>query len=354
MKQPWAWISWLVAVLVILSITRNPIYLIIILLCATFVGLSLWLSGVEKRQLLPVWKFAGWIILLATLFNTLTSHFGETALLTIPGNLPLISGKVTLEAMVYGVTNGLILTGMMASFTVLNMALPVSALISIIPRAFFPVAVVTSIAVTYLPTTLRQFQHIREAQAVRGHQMKSLRDWLPLIMPLLVGGLEHAMQLAEAMTARGFAGSTPAGGKRTFYPRFFMLIGVALLAIGWMEQLASAKYGGLIMVCGVGLIMAAMWIISNQPKRTKYHRGAWGIKDVLVLMAVASVLMICLLPIPGIGHQTFYYEPYPRLSVPTFSPVLGIAMIGLFLPGILTIESNPGKQAVTKKKKAEN
>ena len=352
MKQPWAWVSWLVAVLVMLSITRNPIYLIILLLCTTFVGLSLRLSGVEKRRLLPVWKFAGWIILFATLFNTLTSHFGETALFTIPGNLPLISGKVTLEAMVYGATNGLILTGMMASFTVLNMALPVSALISIIPRAFFPVAVVTSIAVTYLPTTLRQFQQIREAQAVRGHQMKSLRDWLPLIMPLLVGGLEHAMQLAEAMTARGFASSTPTGGKRQFYPRLLMLIGVALLAAGWMVQLASASYGGLIMVGGAGLIMVALWILSNQSKRTKYHRGAWGIKDGLVLLAVVSTLVICLLPIPGIDHQSFYYEPYPRLSVPTFSPVLGIALIGLFLPGILAIESIPGKRAVAEQEKA--
>ena len=31
--------------------------------------------------------------------------------------------------------------------------------------------------------------------------MRGLRDWLPLLMPLLIGGLERALQLAEAMTA---------------------------------------------------------------------------------------------------------------------------------------------------------
>ena len=160
-------------------------------------------------------------MLLSTAFNTLTSHYGETVLFTIPGNLPLLSGPVTLEAMVYGATNGLVLTGMLASFMVLNLALTVRELISLIPQAFFPMAVVTSIAVTYLPTTLRQFRQIREAQAIRGHQMRTLRDWLPLWMPLLVGGLEHAMQLAEAMTARGFASASPAVRKGWNYATAF-------------------------------------------------------------------------------------------------------------------------------------
>ena len=136
---------------------------------------------------------------------------------------------------------------MLASFMVLNMALPVRDLISLVPRAFFPVAVVTSIAVTYLPTTLRQFQQVREAQAVRGHQMRSLRDWLPLLMPLLVGGMEHAMQLAEAMTARGFASSGPVTGRRQLYPRIAMLLGVVLLTAGWLMQLSLVRLERLVM-----------------------------------------------------------------------------------------------------------
>src|SRR4030043_1707228 len=234
MKQPWAWVIWLATVLVLLSITRNPLYLVIILLCVLIVALALRETGTALPRPFSVWKLALWIFMFTTVFNFFTSHFGETGLFTIPGNLPLLSGEVTLEAMVYGATNGLILVGMLASFMVLNQALPVRDLISLIPGAFFPVAVVTSIAVTYLPTTLRQFQQIREAQAIRGHQMKSLRDWLPLLMPLLVGGLEHAMQLAEAMTARGFASIKSVAGGQRIQPRLFLLAGEVLLAAGWL------------------------------------------------------------------------------------------------------------------------
>jgi energy-coupling factor transport system permease protein len=344
MRQPWVWVIWLVAVLVMLSITRNPLYLLIILLCVLFVGLAMRESSSELLRPFSLWKFAIWIILLATGFNAFTSHYGETVLFTIPGSLPLISGNVTLEALVYGATNGLILTGMLMSVSVLNMAIPMRELISLIPRAFFQVAVVTSIAVTYLPTTLRQFQQIREAQAVRGHQVRSLRDWLPLLMPLLVGGLEHAMQLAEAMTARGFASHKPMLGKRQFYPRLSMLLGVILLAAGWVEQLASARgTGWALILLGAGLILMGLWFLGNQSQRTVYHRRGWSWQDGLNLIVVAFILALILLPVPGLSHESLYYEPYPRLTLPLFNPVLGLVMLGYLIPGLWVNDRHPNE-----------
>ena len=329
---------WLIALLVILSITRNPLYLTLILMCVIFVGISLRQAGAELPGPFPLWKLAGWIILLATLFNALTSHYGATILFTIPGKLPLISGNVTLEALVYGATNGLVLTGMLASFTVLNLALPVRDLISLIPRAFFPLAVVTSIAVTYLPTTLHQFRQIREAQAVRGHQMHTIRDWLPLLMPLLVGGLEHAMQLAEAMTARGFASTKPVLGTQQAIPRLFMLLGLVLLVVGWITQLGGSGVIGLILIfLGGMLILGGLWIIGRQSPRTTYHRQPWDWRDWLTLTATVIVLLACFLPLNGVSSQTLSYEPYPSLSWPPFSPVLGLAMLGLLIPGLLVL-----------------
>ena len=342
MRQPWAWVIWLTTVLILLSITRNFLYLVIILLCVIFVGLVLQQAGAGLPRPFSLWKFALWIILFATVFNALTSHYGETVLFTIPGNLPLLSGEVTLEAMVYGVTNGLILIGMLLSFMVLNLALPVRDLISLIPGAFFPVAVVTSIAVTYLPTTLRQFQQIREAQAIRGHQMKSLRDWLPLLMPLLVGGLEHAMQLAEAMTARGFASTKFVAGRQQIQPRVFMLAGVVLLAAGWLIQLGSKPEGGLaLIVVGVILIIISLWQQGKQAHRTTYHRPAWGWQDVITLMITLCILVVFLLPIPGINRESLYYDPYPELTMPSFDSMLGLAILGLLTPGLFVLNRKP-------------
>jgi energy-coupling factor transport system permease protein len=346
MKQPWAWVTWLITVLVMLSITRNPLYLIIILLCIIFVGLALQKAGAESARPFSVWKIAIWIIIFATAFNALTSHYGQTVLFTIPGSLPLLSGNVTLEAIVYGATNGLILIGMLASFMVLNMALPVRDLISLVPRAFFPVAVVTSIAVTYLPTTMRQFQQIREAQAVRGHQMRSLRDWLPLLMPLLVGGMEHAMQLAEAMTARGFASSGEVTDRRQVTPRVAMLLGVVFLTAGWLMQLSLVTWRGWLCI-GVGafLIIAALWSLGRHSHRTTYHRPPWLWMDWISLGISGLLLVLCLLPFPGWSRESLNYDPYPKLTMPPFEPVIGAAMLGLLIPGLFILY-NASKEGI--------
>jgi energy-coupling factor transport system permease protein len=353
MKQPWAWVIWLVGVLVMLTITRNPLYLVLIIMCVAFVGLGLRDIGASIPQPFSMWKFAGWIILLATAFNALTSHFGDTVLFTIPGNIPLISGNLTLEAMVYGATNGLILTGMLAGFTVLNLALPIRDLISLIPRAFFPVAVATSIAVTYLPTTLRQIQQIREAQEVRGHQMRSLRDWLPLLMPLLVGGLEHAMQLAEAMTARGFASSKPATSRQAIYPRLLMLIGVLLLAAGWVVQLGTTGWSGwVLIVLGIVLVISGLWSLGRQSRRTVYHRPGWSWQDGLVIFGMVLMIAAGTLPIPGMGRETLYYEPYPVLKLPGFSLWMGISLLALLIPGLVVISNGVKEKRLPEVEKA--
>ncbi len=342
MRQPWAWVIWLATVLVLLSITRNFLYLVIILLCVIFIRLALRKTGARLPGPFSLLKIAIWILTFATVFNAFTSHYGMTVLFTIPGNLPLISGKVTLEAMVYGATNGLILVGMLASFMVLSLALPVRDLIGLIPGAFFPVAVVTSIAVTYLPTTLRQFQQIREAQAIRGHQMRTLRDWLPLLMPLLVGGLEHAMQLAEAMTARGFASAKSMVGGQRIRPRLFMLVGIVLLAVGWLVQLGRKPEGGIILiVIGAILIIAGLWQQGRQSHRTAYHRPGWEWQDIFTVIITCCILAIFLLPIPGINHESLYYDPYPKLTMPQFAPVLGLAILGLLTPGLFVISRKP-------------
>jgi energy-coupling factor transport system permease protein len=339
MRSPWGWITWLAATLVVLSTTRNPVYILITLAAVSGTSLVLQLTGEGHRPVFPIHKLVPWVILLATLFNMLTSHFGDTLLFNIPGKIPLLSGRVTLEAAVYGLINGLILTGILVGFSVLNQAIPVRGMISLVPRAFFPMAVVASIAVTYLPTTLRQFSQVREAQAIRGHQMRSLRDWLPLLMPLLVGGLEHAMQLAEAMTARGFASSINLSPRQAIFPRMLMLVGVVLLAAGWLLQLAGASaFGWTGILLGAGSILLGLWILSKHSPRTTYRRQLLSWQDGLGMVAALVVVAAFILPIPGLGRQSLYYDPYPRLMMPSFAPMIGFMMLGLLAPGFLGLK----------------
>ncbi|MCP4534751.1 MAG: hypothetical protein GY831_26465, partial [Delftia sp.] len=242
-----------------------------------------------------------------------------------------------------------------------NQALPIRSLMRLIPRAFYPVAVVVSIAVTFVPTTLRQFQQIREAQAVRGHRVRGLRGWLPLFMPLLVGGLERALQLAEAMTARGFA-SVGAESPDTTSPstslttsrstslttgpstslttsrsislttgRLTIVIGLLALLGGWLLRLAWGResLGQGLMLAGGGLILGALWAIGRRVPRTTYRHEPWRARDWGVILSAVLVLA-------AFVRATLFYSPYPALTLPSFVPAAGVATLVLLGPAFLT------------------
>ena len=326
-----AWLSWLGAVLVLTATSRNGWYL----------GLTLfWLlltDGVARRQpvlgrVTPIWsplRFGLWVIPIAALFNGLTVHVGATIWARLPQTWLLIGGPLTVEALLYGALNGVTLTAIFAAFTVANRMLPLATVISLIPRAYYPVAIVVAIALTFVPATLHQWQQIREAQAVRGHQLRGLRDWLPLWLPLLTGGLERALQLAEAMTARGFAsGETIAAG----WTRVAMLLGLPLTLVGLLLRTVwGQRNGGLVLLLtGALLIIAAIWAIGRRRPHTRYRPAAWRGQDWLVIGGALLAAAIYLLPLPG--RDTLFYSPYPALAVPSFALLYGVATWGLLGP----------------------
>ena len=331
----WAWISWLAAALIVLSTTRNPIYITLTLSCIAVVMFSLSTRPESTPPPINPLKFGLIVVSLSALFNAAISHFGDSVLLYMPENLPVIGGPITLEAFVYGVINGLVLTGIFWAFTVLNQALPTRQLIRLIPRAFYPLAVVTSIAITFIPTTIRQQKQIREAQMIRGNQMRGIGDWIPLIIPLLVGGLERAIQLAEAMTARGFAStSTQVDDSRQ---RIFMIVGLIVLLAGWLLRLNPnlALPGTLLLISGILLIAAMLYSIGRQTPRTTYSRQIWTISDTLVLSGSQIVLLVFLLPLPWFDRTTLAYPVYPVISPPLVDPAIGFAILGLLFPAVI-------------------
>ena len=332
-----AWLSWLVAALVASSTTRNPFYLIIALLCITIVWLSL--PSDDQRAQLPIspLRFAMAVTALSAAFNALTAHFGETVLFRLPESIPFVGGTITLEALVFGATNGIALSGVFAAFAALNAALPISAIISVIPRAFQTSAVVISIAVTFVPNTLRQMKEVREAQAVRGLKVRGIRDWLPLFMPMLTGGLEHALQLAEAMASRGFASHKEGPG----YRRARMVFAISLLALlaGWLLSLiwSNERAGHALMLLGSAGAALALWLLGNAVPHTTYRVQRWRAADTIILAAAGLAMTGLLIPWPGIDRNSLGYSPYPKVHLPGFEPLLAVLSLGLLGPVLASV-----------------
>lgn len=330
----YAWIIWLVAGLVTITSTRNP--LVILLVDLILLIIQMWISNHPKNTIKLFIRFSFSVLTLSTVLNMFISRFGETVLFQISDQIPLLGGNFTLEAMVYGLTNGLILIGLFTLFMVLNQVVAVHSLVRLIPQAFHPVAVVTTIAITFIPASQKQFQAIREAQAIRGQQLKKIRDWLPLIIPLLIGGLERAMQIAEAMTARGYSGQTAEKSSR--YEKVLLPVGLVLIILGWMVEITpKISFSGWWLM-GIGLLsLAVLFFISGRKvKKTVYSEEPWS--GAATWISFLSLLMLIVFLLPLSGHQLLLYDPYPVFRMPGFPLLQGLATLALFTPIVFVKE----------------
>lgn len=338
-----AWFAWLVAITTITTLTRNPWYLGMTLLWVVVTDV------VAKRQPLlgrsaPFWsplRFGLFVISFSALFNGLTVHVGTHELFRLPLSWPVIGGAFTLEAVVYGALNGLALTVLYGAFVVVNRMMPLRALIQLIPRTYYPVAVVAAIAITFVPVSLQQWQQIREAQAVRGHKLRGIRSWLALWLPLLTSGIERALQLAEAMTARGFAGGpvrhNPAQQGALAGGLVAVLVGLLLYTV-WRQ----VALGLLLLVAGAALILGVLRSVGRQHPYTRYRPMAWLGRDWAVVAGGAMTTLAFVVPMPG--RASIFYTPYPSLTMPAFALSMGIALWGLLVPVAIWLWTNPTQE----------
>ncbi len=339
-----AWLVWALTTLVVASSTRNPLYVLLLLLVAMVVG-SVCASNRGRGAITSPLRFAAVAVPLAALFNGLTAHLGDTVLFRLPDWLPLLGGPVTMEALVFGAMNGLTLTAIFSAFTVFNQVTPVRDLIQLAPRAFHETGVVLSIALTFIPQTTRSLTRIREAQAMRGHRVRGLRDWLPIVVPLLVSGLERSMGLAEAMVARGYgATSDRAQPLRT---QGLLALGLFALLGGWLAFLLLPPWKGAAvgaMIVGAGIIVGVLWLAGRTVSHTTYRARRWAVRDTLTVLGCGLALVTVLLPLPLVDRGTLYYAPYPGLTLPAFDPFIGLGLLGLLVPAVV-INQGPADHA---------
>ena len=277
-------------------------------------------------------RFAIFIIPLSALFNATISHVGDTILLTLPPKIPYLGGRITVEALAYGLINGLILTGLISVFIVFHQGITIRSLIRLIPRAFFSLAIVTSIAITFLPAMKRQFHQIQEAQAIRGHRLKGLRDWLPLLIPMISGGIEKAFQLAEAMTARGFASRSSRDTPLT--AQAGLIGGLLLLVTGWLLDLAgkSPLVNNAFMIAGALSILFTLRTLGQSNPHTTYRKEPWRPSDWLMILCSTITIISYAINPSGLARASLAYQPYPLLTLPSFNVIIGTTTLALLSP----------------------
>ena len=212
---------WLIAAMLGALLTRNPVYLALVIGIALVVnaGLSSAPRGIiggfgtvistsqdttGRARGLLLRAVVGLTVVVA-LLKGLSLHAGATVLFTLPDCLPVIGGAITLESMALSFLDALSILAILAVFATFSAGADYYALLRSVPPFLNQVGLITSIAITFVPQTVTRFAEIREAQTLRGHKVRRVGDLLPLIVPLLAGGMERSMNFAEAMEARGFS-----------------------------------------------------------------------------------------------------------------------------------------------------
>jgi len=337
------WLLWLLAALLPAMLTKNPFYLVILLLAVAVDYAILSRSSPTASSWSSFLKVSLVLAAFSALLNPLTVHYGDTTLFTLPratlkaGGAVLLElgGRITLEALSYGLTNGLSLMAILLVFATFNALANHHKLLRSIPAFMYQTGAVVSIAIAFVPQMAASLQEIREAQMIRGHRFRGIRDLLPLFMPLLTSSLERAIQLAESMEARGFGGSISQMDRRgELVHKLSIVLALLALLIGafWYGYFSASRWaGGLFAVSGVLLLGWTLRAMGQRVERSRYRRELWRRRDALV--SVASFLSLAVFAsFLLLDKKALVFYPYPRFEMPTFNPIIGLALLAPVTP----------------------
>ena len=351
-------VLWLIAALLPALLTANPFYLLLLLL-----GVGGAYGGLGRaRAEQPGWgsllKMSLLLVLFSIIFNLLLVNVGRTPLLALPElrwtvgpadrptTLLRLGGQITLESLAFGLSRGLALLAVLLVFATFNLLIDHYQLLRSLPRFLYQSAIVLSIAITFIPQMVLAQREIRQAQALRGHRFRRLRDLLPLFLTLLAEGLERSLTLAESMEARGFA--RRAAADQALSP----LLSRGLIALALALLLAGAFGRGLTGYQAVGnaglglgglLLAGTLWRLGRGVQRSRYRRELWRRAD--TLLAASAGLTAGLIALTWLTDRAaLIFYPYPQISLPPFRPLLGLACLLTIGPALAGKLSQRGSQ----------
>lgn len=338
------WLCWLVAAAAIATLAPHPLYHILLMLAVTYV----FVARRDDRPLarsFSLFARAGAIIWLGyVIFAVVTvgGPRGATVLVTLPAfQLPVwlggivFGGPITAEALAWGATRGLGLWTLLLIFGAFNALVDHHRLLRLAPRSLFHAGLAVTIAIAFAPGLVQAIQDITAAQRARGHRFGSLRSWWALAGPLLAGSLERALQLAEALEARGYG--------RTLTPRpdtgrlLALLAGLSSLAgalIGWLW--AGPATLPVVAPLGIAGLLLTGWAarrLSRSVPRTTYRRERWHRHDTIAC-AAAGLGLAAVAAMRLLEPTALVYYPFPAIIAPAFDLRVGIAILLLAAPAL--------------------
>ncbi len=144
------------------------------------------------------------VILITVILNALNVHNGVTPLLYLNGN------RITLEAIVFGLVQGIMLTSVIIWFSAFNAIVTEDKFIYLFGRISPVIAMTLSMIIRFIPLLKSRFSEISAAQRSMGRcrngmgTFKRIRQFGKEISILIAWSLEASIETADSMEARGY------------------------------------------------------------------------------------------------------------------------------------------------------
>jgi energy-coupling factor transport system permease protein len=336
------WLVWAVAAAACVQIAPNPLYVAVVL-AISFLVVSAHRLDTTLARAFPILVGLGVAFaVLRVALTALTTHSpaidGPPPYLwfTLPqATLPRILGGFTVggtiegDIVLYAAAQAFAVVGILGAFGVFNAVASHHELVQAAPRAFHEPGLILTVALAFVPSTMRAVTDVREADRARtGGRVVRRGRLVRSTVPILESGLERAVALAESMDARGFARQPRGRGDRASG----WLGLVAMLALGgaFIALIGRATEAALVAgIVGVVALLVAIVLASRSTGTSRYRPRPITRLDVAV---GASVLLapLGLALLSGIWDQTLYWSAYP-LRFPPFSiwPVVCLAALAI-------------------------
>lgn len=207
---------YLLSVLCITMFSRSIVLATISFVAAFFFSLSL-------KALKNVWIYF-LVLLLTAITNPLFSHNGVTPLFFLNGN------PITLEALVYGIYLGTMISSVLLWFSCYNVVITSDKFLCLFGAVMPKAALIVSMALRLLPQFImggKEMLEIHNSIApIKGGIIKRIKRYAAVFSCLIGRSLEGAVEQSDSMKARGYGTR-----KRVSYSRFRFSTSDALLLI---------------------------------------------------------------------------------------------------------------------------
>ena len=194
---------------------------------------------------------------LIVLINTMFQHYGVTVLYILDSG-----NAITLEAILYGVVMAEMLLTVLSWFSIFHQVVQSDQILYLVGKFFPGLALALSMSLRFVPQFTIELKQIQKSgrqlglEPEKGHPIKKIKWGIRNLSILISQALENSIHTVKSMRGRGFGQSHRTSytnyrfGRKEWLQLFFLTIGIAISAYGFITRKCYASYNPKIILYG--------------------------------------------------------------------------------------------------------